>query len=423
MGSFLPDIPDGQVSSRTILPPGLVSSRQIRPGYEGLVSSRFMRNDNNQWPFKFDDMGQLSGYTPGLIGSTGPIGYDPTPVPNSTTKPSTALADLADARGLGSLAAPSRSALEGFLERLTSMGSSGGSSGGSDVVIPGALGGNHTPGYEVNAYDEAGVGYNSGIFKNANTGVDSANAEIEAMLQMLIDLGLIDPTPSAGYYGGGGGGSSAPVGPTVDSIQSAINMINQLPTYTDPYTYRDFSPLLDAVGGGYTQTVGGINNAYDTLRGTLSADTANPFNKTVLPEMMLAPELAGFADANDFGDEYRSSVADANVALGRDAGIWNQLNSVLAGVSDKSRAANFGIADAMRAADLGQAAANQMAMTTAIRQMEQDNIAEVDRLNAEREAAELQARNDQIAMLIAEAAANGLALDPAMLTGVFADAA
>ncbi|MGA0396124.1 MAG: hypothetical protein ACO3O3_03095 [Ilumatobacteraceae bacterium] len=417
MGDYLPDIPEGQVGSRKILPNGLVASRPIAPGLNGLVGTR--RIDGNQWPFKYNDLGQLSGYTPGLIGSTGPIGYDPTPIPNSTTKPSTPLADLADARGLGSLAAPSRSALEDFLERLTPMGSSG----GSDVVIPGALGGNSMPGYEVNAYDEAGVGYNSGIFKNADTGVDSANAEIEAMLQMLIDLGLIDPLPSAGSGGGGGGGSSAPVGPTVDSIQSAINMINQLPTYTDPYTYRDFSPLLDAVGGGYTQTVGGINDAYDTLRGALSADKANPFNKTVLPEMMLAPELAGFADANNFGDEYRSSVADANVALGRDAGIWNQLNSVLAGVSDKSRAANFGIADAMRAADLGQAAANQMAMTTAIRQMEQDNIAEVDRLNAERAAAELQARNDQIAMLIAEAAANGLALDPAMLAGVFADAA
>lgn len=414
MGDYLPDIPDGQVASRKIQPNGLVASRQIVPGYNGLVHSRFM--DNNQWPFKYNDLGRLSGYTPGLIGSTGPIGYNPTPVQNSTTRGSTALADAANARGLGAQA-PARSALLDFLDRLNT---GGGSAGGSDVVIPGALGGNSMPGYEVNAYDEAGVGYNSGIFKNADSGVDSATSEIDAMLQMLIDLGLIDPTPSAGSAGSGGsGGSGNDGGPTADSIQSAINMINQLPTYTDPYTYRDFSPLLDAVGGGYTQTVGGINNAYDTLMGTLSADTANPFNRTVTPEMMLAPELAGFADANGIGDEYRSSVADANVALGRDAGIWNQLNSVLSGVSDRSRTANFGIADAMRAADLGQAAANQQAMLTAIKQMEQDNIAEVDRLNAERQAAELRARNDQVAELIGLAASSGLALDPAMLAEVF----
>jgi hypothetical protein len=196
-------------------------------------------------------------------------------------------------------------------------------------------------------------------------------------------------------------------------------MINQLPTYTDPYTYRDFSPLLDAVGSGYGQTVGGINNAYDGLMGTLSADTANPFNRTVTPEMMLPPDLVGFADANGFGDEYRSSVADANVSLGRDAGIWNQLNSVLSGVSDRSRTANFGIADAMRSADLGQAAANQQAMLTAIRQLEQDNIAEVDRANAEKRAAELQARNDRVIELIDLAASSGVALDPAMLSEVF----
>lgn len=415
MGDYLPDIPEGQVGSRKILPNGLVASRPIAPGLNGLVGTQ--RIDGNQWPFKYNDLGRLSGYTPGLIGSTGPIGYNPTPVPNSTTRYPTTLADAAAARGLGAQA-PARSALQDFLDRLNGMKPSG----GGDVVIPGALGGNSMPGYEVNAYDEAGVGYNSGIFRNAASGVDSANSDIDAMLQMLIDLGLVDDTPSASSGGsgsGGSGGSGSSGGPTADSIQSAINMINQLPTHTDPYTYRDFSPLLDAVGSGYAQTVSGINNAYDGLMGTLSADTANPFNRTVTPEMMLPPDLVGFADANGFGDEYRSSVADANVSLGRDAGIWNQLNSVLSGVSDKSRTANFGIADAMRSADLGQAAANQQAMLTAIKQLEQDNIAEVDRANAERQAAELQARNDRVLEMIGLAASSGVALDPAMLSEVF----
>lgn len=99
MGDYLPDIPEGQVSSTKILPNGLVASRLITPGWNGFVGSK--RIDGNPWPFKYDDLGRLSGYTPGLIGSTGPLGYNPTPVPNSTTRYPTPLADSAAARGLG----------------------------------------------------------------------------------------------------------------------------------------------------------------------------------------------------------------------------------------------------------------------------------------------------------------------------------